>query len=975
MIPAQERADLCICHSYACPQQDGLVQGVVSSRMKVSAPIALVFALQAGIASAAVTADDSQIAFFEKTIRPILIKRCYECHSVESGKSKGGLLIDSRDGLLKGGDNGPALVAGDPDKSRIIESVRYHNQDMQMPPKGALPSAEVKALEAWVKMGAPDPREAVAEAKHAAPRVIDIAEGSKHWAFRPIAKPKVPAMKAENPIDAFILEKLTAQGLSLAAPADKRTLIRRASFDLTGLPPSPDEVDAFLADKSPDAFAKVVDRLLRSPHYGEKWGRHWLDVARYSDSNGLDENIALGTAWRYRDYVVKSINADKPFDQFLTEQLAGDLLDSRDIPTRHERVTATAFLNLGAKVLAEPDKEKLAMDVIDEQIDVMGRAFMGLTLGCVRCHDHKFDPIPQTDYYALAAIFKSTQSFSVDRIGALSTAYEAPMGSLDDFAVVKSSERILQGQRAAVSKAQTEANAALRKEAREHAVDYLMAACELPATPTLSSVKPAAEKHGLRPHLLLNCRVYLAANEHLPVFKPWHDAMKSAGTATLLRAYFAAIFSAAEKLAVNAKVKEAEGSLLHQARAELDKAAGFLALPPEPIVLYPKEVAAKVRALMDTMMSTESHLPDLPTTLAVSEAPKVFQELPVHIRGNHLALGKPVQRGFIQVAQAALKTQPQFPANQSGRLELARWLASAEHPLTSRVMANRIWSWHFNQGIVPTTDNFGLLGQQPTHPELLDWLARWFTSNGWSLKDMHRLIMSSRTYQQQSEEPRAKSLESQSREAPGSSPLALHPSLVDPENQLLWHFPVRRLEAEEVRDALLHVAGSLDTTFGGKTIPRRNREFVFNHTSKDFTTYGSTRRALYLPIIRNNLYDLFQQFDYPDPSTSTGLRNSTVVSPQALLLMNSDLASDAARNFAERLAKLSAEKAPRLRAAYRLAFAREATADDLRRAQNFLITTNAALNSSQQDTDQRELQAWTQLCQALMMSNEFIYLR
>jgi hypothetical protein len=924
--------------------------------MKVSAPIALVFALHAGIASAAVPADDSQIAFFEKTIRPILINRCYECHSVESGKSKGGLLIDSRDGLLKGGDNGPALVAGDPDKSRIIESVRYHNQDMQMPPKGALPSAEVKALEAWVKMGAPDPREAVADAKHAAPRVIDIAEGSKHWAFRPIAKPTVPAVKTENPIDAFIIEKLTKKGLSLAAPADKRTLIRRATFDLTGLPPSPDEVDAFLADKSPDAFAKVVDRLLRSPHYGEKWGRHWLDVARYSDSNGLDENIALGTAWRYRDYVVKSINADKPFDQFLTEQLAGDLLDSRDIPTRHERVTATAFLNLGAKVLAEPDKEKLAMDVIDEQIDVMGRAFMGLTLGCVRCHDHKFDPIPQTDYYALAAIFKSTQSFSVDRIGALSTAYEAPMGSLDDFAAVKSSERILKEQKSAVSTAQTEANAALRKEAREHAVDYLMAACELPATPTLSSVKPVAEKHGLRPHLLLNCRVYLAANENLPVFKPWHDAMKSAGTATTLRAYFAAIFSASEKLAVKAKAKGDEGSLLHQARAELDKAAGFLALPPEPIVLYPKEVAEKVRSLMDTMMYTESHLPDLPTTLAVSEAPKVFKELPVHIRGNHLALGKPVQRGFIQVAQAALKTQPQFPANQSGRLELARWLASPEHPLTSRVMANRIWSWHFNQGIVPTTDNFGLLGQQPTHPELLDWLARWFTHNGWSLKDMHRLIMSSRTYQQSSAVP----------------PQA---ALSDPENHLLNHFPVRRLQAEEVRDALLHVAGSLDTTFGGKTIPRRNREFVFNHTSKDFTTYGSTRRALYLPIIRNNLYDLFQQFDYPDPSTSTGLRNSTVVSPQALLLMNSDLASDAARSFAQRLAKLSSENVQRLRAAYRLAFAREATDDDLHRAQNFLITTNAALNSSQQDADKREQQAWAQLCQALMMSNEFIYLR
>lgn len=924
--------------------------------MKVMSPIALVIALQAGIAGAAAPADEAKIAFFEKTIRPILIKRCYECHSVEYGKTKGGLLIDSRDAILKGGDTGPALVAGNLEKSLIIESIRYKNQDLQMPPKGALPAAEVRALEEWVQMGAPDPREAVADAKTHTPRVIDIAKGSEHWAFRPIAKPQVPAVQSKNPIDAFIIAKLAEKNLHLAPPADKRTLIRRATFDLTGLPPTPDEVDAFLADPSPNAFAKVIDRLLLSPQYGEKWGRHWLDVARYSDSNGLDENIALGTAWRYRDYVVKSFNADKPFDQLLIEQLAGDLLDSKDIPTRHERITATAFLNLGAKVLAEPDKDKLAMDVIDEQIDVMGRAFMGMTLGCVRCHDHKFDPIPQDDYYALAAIFKSTQSFSVDRIGALSTAYEAPMGSFDDFAAVKSAERILKEQKSAVSKAESEANAALRKEAREHAVDYLMAACELPATPTLSTVKPVAEKHGLRPHILLNCRVYLAANENLPLFKPWQDAMRSSGSATPLRGYFTAIFAAAEKLNLKTKVKDDEGSLLHQARAELDKTAGFLALPPEPIVLYSKDVADKVRSLKDTMMSTESNLPDLPTSLAVSEAPKILNELPIHIRGNHLALGKPVKRGFIQVVEASLQSKPQFPADQSGRMELARWLASPEHPLTSRVIANRIWSWHFRQGIVPTVDNFGLLGQKPTHPELLDWLARWFSSNGWSFKDMHRLIMTSQVYQQ-------------------SSAVDADAAQADPENLLLHHFPIRRLEAEEIRDTLLHVAGTLDTTFGGKTIPRRNREFVFNHTSKDFTTYGSTRRALYLPIIRNNLYDLFQQFDYPDPATSTGLRHSSVVSPQALLLMNSDLATNAAQHFAERLFKLSGDTAARLRAAYRIAFAREATDDDLRRAQNYLITTDAALNSSQQDSARRELETWALLCQALMMSNEFIYLR
>lgn len=923
--------------------------------MKARPSIPFILALHAGIAGVAAPADDTRTAFFEKTVRPILINRCYECHSTEKGKSKGGLTLDSRDAVLKGGDNGPALVAGSPDKSLLIESVRYHNHDLQMPPKGAMPATEVRALEKWVEMGAPDPREAVASAKQAPPRVIDIAEGGKHWAFRPISRPSVPAVKAKNPIDAFIIAKLAEKGLALSAPADKRTLIRRATFDLTGLPPTPTEVDAFLHDQSPDAYARVIDRLLRSPHYGEKWGRHWLDVARYSDSNGLDENIALGTAWRYRDYVVQAVNADKPFDRFLTEQLAGDLLESKDIPTRHERATATAFLNLGAKVLAEPDKAKLVMDVVDEQIDVVGRAFMGLTLGCVRCHDHKFDPIPQTDYYALAAIFKSTRSFSADRIGSLSIAYEAPLGSFDDFAEVKSAERILKAQKAAVTKTENEANAALRKEVRSHAVDYLLAAAGLPGTPTLSQVKPVAERHGLRAHVLLNCRVYLSANESNTLFKPWRDAVGTTGSAESLRPYYAAVFNAAAKLKTNPKFKPT-GSLLHQARSALDDEAGFLALPPEPGVLYPKDVADKVRALKDMVMEAESTLIDLPTTLAVSEASKILKELPLHIRGSHLALGRPVPRGFIQVVAASLKPQAPFPAGQSGRLQLARWLASAEHPLTSRVIANRVWSWHFNQGIVPTVDNFGLLGQKPTHPELLDWLARWFTSNGWSLKDMHRLIMSSQTYQQSSTaQPQA--------------------ALSDPENHLLNHFPVRRLEAEEVRDALLHTAGSLDTSIGGKTIPRRNHEFVFNHTSKDFTTYGSTRRALYLPVIRNNLYDLFQQFDYPDPATSTGLRNSTVVSPQALLLMNSLLAGNAAENFARRLFSFADSPEDRIRAAHRLAYSREATAADIERTQNFLTTTDAALNSSQQDSEKRELQTWTLLCQALMMSNEFIYLR
>lgn len=919
-------------------------------------------------------------AFFEKNIRPILIERCYECHSAEKGKSKGGLTLDTRDSVLKGGDNGPALVAGYPEKSLLIESIRYKNQDMQMPPKGALPAREVSLIEQWVKMGAPDPRSGAAAAPSHGPRVIDIRAGAQHWAFQPVARPAVPAdaslPKPANPIDAFIRAKQRNSGLQLSPAADPRTLIRRMTFDLIGLPPTPQEVADFVRESSRDAASatrNLIDRLLASPHYGEKWGRHWLDVARYADSNGLDENIALGTAWRYRDYVIQAFNNDLPFDRFVLEQLAGDLLPSKSAEQRQRQVTATGFLNLGAKVLAEPDKEKLSMDVIDEQIDVMGRAFMGMTLGCVRCHDHKFDPIPQDDYYALAAIFKSTQSFSKDRIGALSTTFEAPMGDLDAFARVKSAERVLSEHKSAVSKLEAEANKALKDEVRRQAVGYLMAAAQLPHSPTLSTVRPIAEKAGLRPQILLNTRVWLAANEKHPVFKPWQDALRQRGSVSHLREYYMLLFAQAEKitpipakskkptgadLAADKEQKPLAGSILHQTRAALDDARGFLALPPEPEVLYPKEVVAKLHRLKDVMMSTESNLPDLPTALAVSDSDTILKELKIHIRGSHLSLGKPIPRGVPQVMQIAMRTRPTFSAKSSGRLELAQWLADASHPLTSRVIVNRIWGWHFNQAIVPSADNFGLLGQKPSHPELLDFLASWFTQNGWSVKALHRLILTSQTYQQSSQ-----------------ATSTAQSATADPENHLLSHFPIRRLEAEEVRDALLHAAGMLDATTGGKTIPRRNREFVFNHTSKDFTTYGSTRRAIYMPVIRNNLYDLFQQFDYPDPATSTGMRNSSIVSPQALLLMNSELCTAAAEKFAQRLLAGSSDIDSRVREAVQIAYARPSNATDLRRVRDFLTTAEAALASDQSDAAKRELQAWTLLAQGILMSSEFIYLR
>ena len=804
--------------------------------------------LRAAEAPSSLLSDTSKAEFFEKKIRPLLVERCYECHSAESKKVKGGLRLDTRADLLKGGDTGPSLVPGDPDKSRIIVAVRYKNQDLQMPPKSPLKPEQVRDLEQWVKMGAPDPREK-AGAKVAGKRVINLEEGRKFWAFQPVVDPPIPRVKnakwIQSPLDNFILAKLEEKKLRPEPAADKRTLLRRASFDLTGLPPTPAELDAFLADKSPKAFASVVERLLSSPQYGERWGRHWLDVARYADSNGLDENVAFGNAWRYRDYVVNAFNHDKPYNQFVIEQLAGDLLPpAENVAVKHERLTALGFLCIGPKVLAEPDKVKLEMDLIDEQIETLGRAFMGVTLGCARCHDHKFDPVPTEDYYSLAAIFKSTR--------------------------------------------------------------------------TMDDLKTIAK---------------------------WHEPQVALPEDFKAQEVYASVV-ATQKIAITNFISHANQALLATLNTN--------SLPQNAESLYPTNTVAELKKLRDAVAKLEKDAPELPSTMGVMEGTNILKAFPVHIRGSHLTLGKEVARGVPQVM--TISTRPQFDEKHSGRLELARWLASAEHPLTARVMVNRIWRWHFGQGLVASTDNFGALGERPSHPELLDWLARRFIAEGWSMKAMHRVMMLSSAYQMAANVERA-------------------PSSSDPENRLLAHFPLRRLEAEEIRDALLFVAGTLDLAMGGKTIPLKNREFVFDHTSKDLTTYDSPRRAVYLPVIRNHLYDLFEQFDFPDPAVPTGSRNATVVAPQALLMMNSELVEQAAAKLAAQLlARTELPDAKRVELAYVKAYGRPPNVRELVRAQNFLSQFERTVSAQKPEAKDCRAQAWTVLCQTILAANEFIYL-
>ena len=658
---------------------------------------------------------------------------------------------------------------------------------------------------------------------------MDLAKGRQHWAFQPVQRAALPAVKAkdwpQNGIDHFILARLEKAGLQPAPAVAPRDLQRRLNYALTGLPPKANS--KFVNLKS------EIENLMATPQYGERWARHWLDVVRYADSNGLDENAAHANAWRYRDYVVNAFNADKPYDQFLIEQIAGDLQakDSQEDARRRELFIATGFLSLGPKVLAEPDKVKMEMDIIDEQIDTLGKALLGLTLGCARCHDHKFDPIPITDYYALAGIFKSTK--------------------------------------------------------------------------TMESLKTIAK---------------------------WHENSVATPAEKRLREKHDVLIDAQKKV-VTAFTEKANAQLL--VSLKIDK------LPAKPEEKYPKTTREELGKLRTALKQLENNPPPLVSAMGVTDGNAT--ELPVFVRGDHNTPASFKQpRRFPQV----LSDGKPLGNENSGRLALAQWIADKKNPLTARVMVNRVWRWHFGRGLVATTDNFGLLGERPSHPDLLDWLAAWFMDNGWSVKKLNTLILTSATYQMSST----------------ASPAALQQ---DANNVLLSRAPLRRLEAEPLRDSLLELGGLLDKQVGGFVWTFENYKLVFNHTSEDATTYESNRRALYLPVIRNHVYDLFELFDFPDPGTVNGNRADSTIAPQALYLMNSPLVLRATESMAEALLKeADLTNAQRVQRLYAQVFNRPPTVKETQRAVVFI-------NNFAQD----RLASWQALSQALVSSNEFLYLK
>ena len=799
-------------------------------------------------------------AFFENNIRPLLVQSCYDCHS-HGKKQKGNLVLDSRAGWVVGGDQGAAIIPGDVDGSLLIRAVRYGDPDLQMPPDHKpLPQEAVSLLEQWVKMGAPDPRDGrgLATGKSGIPS--DPVAGREHWAFRPLSGSPPPTVKSpdwpRSPIDSFILEMLEAEHLTPAPDADHRTLLRRVYFQLVGLPPTPGQVATFLADERPDAYARVVDQLLATTQFGERWGRHWLDLARYADSNGLDENFLFREAWRYRNWVIAAVNADLPFDRFLTEQIAGDLLPFESIEQRDRQRIAAGFLVIGPKVLLGNDAKQRRMDVADEQIDTIGRAVLGQTLGCARCHDHKFDPIPTADYYALAGIFTSTEVMQtrymlgeqrhMERLVGLEAKGDESNAAYEKH--WKLAERIKQA-KSALEFLETDKFEALAGQAAKHAEDLAAVAADL---------RESKEKR-------------TAAQKELIV------------------------------------------------KMEAEKAGDAPKIPPRAMIPAEAETPAD-----------ES----------------------IRLAGQFDRLGKKVPRGFLRVIN---DTPAAIPNQQSGRLQLAHWLTDTEKgagQLAARVCVNRLWHHLFGRGLVRTADNFGRTGEEPSHPELLDYLARQLIDSGWSIKHLVRQMVLSRTFAQASR----------------ADPAA---SLRDPDNRWLGRASPRRLEPEALRDAMLAASGQLNLAPMDSSVHYLGDQATDVGANKNRRRTDFPCRSVYLPVIRNDLPELFDVFDFANPQAATGVRPQTMVATQGLFMLNDASVMAAADATAQRVLSShppTGEDAV-ADALYDLMFNAPPSSEERASLLSFVRKTGQRLTD--EGGQEATRQAWSQACHALFASSRF----
>ncbi len=1062
--------------------------------------------------------------FFEKKIRPVLVANCQGCHFSKSASPMGDLRVDALAYLLKGGHRGPAIVPGDPEKSLLIRAVRFQERELQMPPKGKLSDQQIADLVQWVKMGAPWPGSPKVKLPAAASHGFDL-QGRKAalWSFQPVKRPALPKVKnttwPANPIDHFVLARLEQKGLKPAPPADRRTLIRRVTYDLTGLPPTPAEIDAFLADRSPDAYRKIVDRLLASPHYGERWARHWLDLVRFAETDGHEFDFEKPEAWQYRDYLIRAFNADVPYNQFLTEHLAGDLMPQ---PRRHpqegfnESIIGTGFYWLGEGKHSPVDIREDEAERVDNQIDVISKTFLGLSLGCARCHDHKFDPISTKDYYALYGYMRSSR-FHLAAIDPGDRAREAVAkvaalnGRLQPLLVKQNAEGLLTGMEGMASSlvasapgnvilvGRSQPNPApnqamdkyLREQAAKNPADPLHPWAVLAKRPDNGAAfanaregverrlrqiaansaqvleksvlfedfskpgypgwfvtgqafgegpNPAAGqipdgRDGARLWALLpsgtadSSRVSprlqgTLRSKTFKIEKPWilyRMAGRGAKVNLIIDGFQRIRFPIYGGLTVDLNggmawhAMEVGKWVGHQAYVEiLDLGDGAVAVdeirfadapvPPQapnaeilrmladPAIDSPaalaeayqrlfqeslrqwagdKELDASPRELVDWLLrqpvlagsagaakredvaalvaerlTLERSIPAPRRVMAIADGTP--ENEPVHLRGSHKTLGDVVPRRYLEAFGGDRETPP---ADGSGRLELARRMTDPRNPLTPRVMVNRLWHHHFGEGIVPTPDDFGFMGQKPTNPELLDYLASEFVRQGWSLKQMHRLMLLSSTYRMSSRpDPKG--------------------SQIDPQNKLLHRRSVRRLEAEAVRDAMLAISGRLDRKMYGPGVLPYLTPFMEGRgrprTSGPLDSEG--RRSIYINVRRNFLVPMFLAFDYPIPFTTIGRRSVSTVPAQALTLMNNPFVVEQAGVWARRELAEGGSDRERVQRMYVRAFARPPSEAEATGALKFIAEQAAKYEGN--DTSR----AWSDLAHVLMNVKEFIFL-
>ncbi|HTM48700.1 MAG TPA: PSD1 and planctomycete cytochrome C domain-containing protein [Bryobacteraceae bacterium] len=762
-------------------------------------------------------ADDFD--FFEKKIRPVLAESCYGCHSAASKPPQGGLQVDSRDGLRRGGGSGPAVVPKDPSKSLLLAALKQSGA-LKMPPGKPLSPEVVADFETWITMGAPDPRSQPAAAL---PPPYDFEKARRHWSYQPVRDPEPPKtgdpLWSKTSIDRFIKAKLDEKGLKPVGPAGKRTLIRRATFDLTGLPPAPEDVDAFVKDVSPQAFEKVVDRLLASPQYGERWGRHWLDVVRYADTAGCNSDFPAPDLYRYRNWVIQSFNNDKPYLDFLKEQIAGDLMKPANDEDRQGKIIATSYIALSRRFASSNNEHHLT---IDDTIDNIGKGMLGLSISCAHCHDHKFDAIPERDYFALYGIFQST-IYSFPGVETTPRPYDS---------------------------------------------------------------------------------VALGGPEKQQQLSAWENQVKG----------------------VYAKIREYRfGEAKNRPNA--------------------KEEVEKLKA---QVLAMELKPPDVARAYAVKEG--VGKNARMQYKGDPKQLGEEVPRGWLTIL-GGQKLPPEEKG--SGRLELAGWIADPGNPLTARVMANRIWLGHFGKGLVPTPNDFGVRGEAPTHPELLDWLTSRFAESGYSIKKMHKLIMLTRAYQLSSGHDAADFEK-------------------DPKNEFLWKFDRRRLEAEEIRDSMLAVSGQLDPTPGGPHPFPPVYQWSYSQHRQFFAVYDHNKRSVYLMQQRLRKNPILEVFDPADPNASTATRGSSVTALQALSEMNSEFIHTQSDQFAVRVGMAYDDIPGRIQFAYNLALGRPATVAEVREGSEYLARAKAALKD-EVPAERKSRTALASLLRVLLSSDEFFF--